>query len=452
MRHLSFAALDALASVIAIEGAAWIVRASLYPDAKYGFVATTVSCVAALLVGVISSYLLALHNPPDFLFPRRVLARCTLVGAVVGLSTLVVSHYVFFEGIGRIALTITTGLVLLLFAAWRIIYGQVLERGDRLPVVAFGNDQSTQVFAREFNSIRHSRSTVVGILSEREPSYALDDESMPVQVATEDPAAQVRAFGSEEVILVDHAEVTEDRLRLLSELQAQGIRVSTAGTVWMNTAQQIRMDLVDPRWLVTTFDQLDRPFVANAKRFADVVVSALGLLAFGLIFPFLWILVRLDSPGGFIYSQERVGFGGRIFRIHKIRTMVSDPEREQTWAKSGDDRTTRVGKLLRRTRLDELPQFINVLRGEMSLVGPRPEQPAIVAQLEEQIPFFGYRHLVKPGITGWAQIHQGYAASVEESATKLSFDLYYVRRHSLLLDLDILLRTAFVMAARIGSR
>jgi len=125
---------------------------------------------------------------------------------------------------------------------------------------------------------------------------------------------------------------------------------------------------------------------------------------------------------------------------------------EQRWASKDDDRTTALGRLLRRTRIDELPQFWNVLRGEMALVGPRPEQPKIVEQLEREIPYFGYRHLVKPGITGWAQIHQGYAASVDESAIKLSYDLYYVSRMSLLLDLDIMLRTAFVMLARIGSR
>jgi exopolysaccharide biosynthesis polyprenyl glycosylphosphotransferase len=452
MKHFAFAALDALASVAAIEGAAWIVRATIYPEAQYGFEETTVSCVAALMAGIIGSYLLALHDEPVFLHPRRVFARCCLVGLGVGLSTLVISHYVFFQAIGRIALSVTTVLVVLAFSSWRVIYGQVLERGERRPVAAFGHDEAAQRFAREFNSIRHSRSEVVAILSDQPTDYENGPANIAVHSADENTAAKLKELGTDEVILVDHVDVSEERLKLLSDLQGQGIRVSTAGTVWMNTAQQIRMDLVDPRWLVTTFDQLDRPFVAKAKRLADIVVSAIGLLLFALAAPFLWILVRLDSAGGFIYSQERIGFGGRPFRIHKIRTMVSDPKSEQQWAASTDARTTRVGRFLRRTRIDELPQFLNVLRGEMSLVGPRPEQPAIVAKLEDEIPFFGYRHLVKPGITGWAQIHQGYAASVEESATKLSYDLYYVRRYSLLLDLDILARTAFVMAARIGSR
>ena len=139
MRHFTFALFDAVASIIAIEGAAFIVRATLYPNGKYGFISTTVSCVAALLMGVFSSYLLALHSTPDFLSPRRVLARTALVGLVVGLSTLVISHYVFFEGIGRIALTITGLLVWALFASWRIAYGRVLSHGERIPVLMLGD-------------------------------------------------------------------------------------------------------------------------------------------------------------------------------------------------------------------------------------------------------------------------------------------------------------------------
>jgi len=220
----------------------------------------------------------------------------------------------------------------------------------------------------------------------------------------------------------------------------------------MNVALQVPIDMVDARWVLNTFEQLDRPGVLAAKRMLDVAVAGLGLLGFGLMFPLLWLMQRIDDPGPFFYSQDRVGLGGSHFRVHKIRTMRVAKREEQRWAAKDDDRTTRFGRLLRRTRIDELPQFWNVLRGEMSLVGPRPEQPRIVEQLEREIPYFGYRHLVKPGITGWAQIHQGYAASVDESAVKLSYDLYYVGRMSLLLDLDIMLRTAFVMVARIGSR
>jgi lipopolysaccharide/colanic/teichoic acid biosynthesis glycosyltransferase len=222
--------------------------------------------------------------------------------------------------------------------------------------------------------------------------------------------------------------------------------------MWMNLAHRVPVELMDDRWVLDTFDRLDRPMVRELKRVFDLFVSGLGLVILLTLTPLLFFLVRLESPGPFLFRQVRVGQGGRPFRICKIRTMVDQPAGEARWTGTDDVRTTRVGRILRRFRMDELPQLINVLRGEMSLVGPRPEQPEIVAQLRRKISYYDYRHLVKPGITGWAQIHQGYAASVEESALKLAYDLYYVCRHSLALDLDILLRTLYVMVARIGSR
>jgi lipopolysaccharide/colanic/teichoic acid biosynthesis glycosyltransferase len=221
----------------------------------------------------------------------------------------------------------------------------------------------------------------------------------------------------------------------------------------MNAARQLPLDLVDTRWVLAAFEQIDRPLVRKLKRVIDLAVAGTGLVVLAALWPALWLLVRLDSPGPVLFAQERVGHRGRAFRLYKVRTMThASAGAPARWARQGDARITRVGGVLRRLRIDELPQLWNVLRGDMSLVGPRPEQPAIVEELQRHIAFFDYRHLVKPGITGWAQIHQGYAASVEASAVKLSYDLYYVGRHSLAMDLDIILRTLFVMAARIGSR
>ena len=155
------------------------------------------------------------------------------------------------------------------------------------------------------------------------------------------------------------------------------------------------------------------------------------------------VLIRLESPGSAIYSQIRVGRFNRRFRIYKLRTMVSNAEEDggAQWAKKGDVRVTRLGRMLRKTRIDELPQLWNILRGDMSLIGPRPERPEFVEELSEQIPFYSQRHLVTPGLTGWAQINYPYGASVNDALNKLTYDLYYVKKASLLLDLQILLRT-----------
>ncbi len=193
-------------------------------------------------------------------------------------------------------------------------------------------------------------------------------------------------------------------------------------------------------------------FYGVAKRSLDVALALTLGLAVIPLFPLLALLIKLDSVGPVFYSQTRVGLGGRLFRIYKFRTMRQDAERRgAVWATSNDPRTTRVGRMLRLTRIDELPQLWNVLIGDMSLVGPRPERPEFTALLEEKLPAYRQRHVVKPGLTGWAQVCFRYTNSVEAARTKLEYDLYYVRQSSLALDLKILARTILVVLRRQGQ-
>ncbi len=189
------------------------------------------------------------------------------------------------------------------------------------------------------------------------------------------------------------------------------------------------------------------------KRLMDVVFALVGLVILGLLLPLIALLVVLDSPGPIFYRQERVGRGGREFKVWKLRSMVPDAERGTgpQWARQGDPRITRVGRLLRKTRLDEIPQLLNVLRGEMSLIGPRPERGVFVEQLTKQIPFYRTRLAVKPGLTGWAQVRYGYGNTTEDALVKLQYDLYYIRHQSLALDMLIILRTVGKMLALQGT-
>ena len=166
------------------------------------------------------------------------------------------------------------------------------------------------------------------------------------------------------------------------------------------------------------------------------------------------LLIAAEGGGPVIYRQERVGHRGRTFTVLKLRSMAQDAEKDgkAAWATANDARVTRVGRLIRRARIDELPQLLNVLKGEMSFVGPRPERPEFVAMLTEQIPFYAVRHSVKPGLTGWAQVRYSYGATVEQSVRKLEYDLYYVKNHTLLLDLVILLETVRVVLLGEGAR
>ena len=220
--------------------------------------------------------------------------------------------------------------------------------------------------------------------------------------------------------------------------------------------QQLRrIDLTHlaPDWLLYAPGLTRRPAEEIFGRALDIVI-ALGLLVFCAPVMLLAMLaIRLDSPGALLYRQERVGLHGRVFTLYKFRSMRSDAEAAgPAWAVRGDARVTRVGNFLRRSRIDELPQLLNVLRGEMAMVGPRPERPHFVEQLGRAIPFYGDRAAVRPGITGWAQVNYPYGASIEDARHKLSFDLYYIKRRSLFLDLVILFATVRVVLFQEGAR
>ncbi len=188
-----------------------------------------------------------------------------------------------------------------------------------------------------------------------------------------------------------------------------------------------------------------------AKRLMDIALASAGLVSLGVLLPFIALAIYLDSPGPIFYEQARVGKGGRVFTVLKLRSMVVDAENgEALWAQKDDPRVTRVGRLLRRAHLDEWPQFFNILKGEMSLVGPRPERPEIVAKLAAEIPFYRVRHAIKPGAAGWALVKQGYGASREDALLKLQYDLYYIKHQSLTLDLVILFKAIIDTLTRGG--
>ena len=209
-----------------------------------------------------------------------------------------------------------------------------------------------------------------------------------------------------------------------------------------------------PTWFMSILHLYQRPYSRIAKRVFDVALAAVCLLLAAPVLAAAALLVRLSGPGAILYRQVRLGEGGRHFEVIKFRTMVPNAEglNGAVWASENDPRVTRAGKVLRRTRIDELPQLWNVLRGTMSIVGPRPERPEFVELLRREVPFWTRRHLVKPGITGWAQVRCGYAADVNATAEKVSYDLYYLKNQSIALDLAIAAKTALVVLGRIGAR
>jgi len=243
-------------------------------------------------------------------------------------------------------------------------------------------------------------------------------------------------------------------LRQLLDCKLYGIRVVDIATYFEKTLAQIKISHVNAGWLVFGDGFNQGVFRTVVKRIFDIAFSSVILVLATPIMAITAIMIKLESHGDVLYRQERVGLNGSIFNVVKFRSMRSDAEKDgqPRWATRNDDRVTRIGRFIRKVRIDELPQLLNVLRGEMSLVGPRPERQFFVDDLVNKIPYFAVRHSVKPGVTGWAQVRYEYGSTIEDSVEKLQYDLYYVKNHTLFLDLLILLETVAVVLTGKGAR
>lgn len=242
-------------------------------------------------------------------------------------------------------------------------------------------------------------------------------------------------------------------MRELLDCKLQGVRVVDIATHFEQTLGQIRLDAVSAGWLIFG-DGFEQGLVRTiTKRIFDIVCATLLIVLALPIMLVTSILIMMETGGPILYRQERVGLNGRLFNVVKFRSMGTDAEKDGTprWATAADDRVTRVGRVIRKLRIDELPQLFGVLGGDMSLVGPRPERPYFVDKLTREIPYFAVRQSVKPGVTGWAQVRYQYGASAEDSAQKLQYDLYYVKNHTLFLDLVVLFETIGVVLMRKGA-
>ncbi len=289
---------------------------------------------------------------------------------------------------------------------------------------------------------------------ESETSFSYQAVSVSGEQAVQDIVAVERLeeivsrCGISRIVVAENDAQTRSRMAAaLVDLRLRGIKVSDAADFYEQLFSKIWIEVLNSEWFVYTSGFHFSRASDYLKRFADVVLSLLLLVATAPLLIILAIAIRLDSPGPALFRQDRAGLFGRRFTILKFRSMRIDAESQAgpRWASENDDRTTRVGRFLRKYRLDEIPQAINVLRGEMSMVGPRPERPCFVEQLKAEIPFYDLRHYVKPGITGWAQVKYRHGASIEDAYKKLQYDIYYAKHRSLAWDLRILFSTARIV-------
>jgi exopolysaccharide biosynthesis polyprenyl glycosylphosphotransferase len=336
--------------------------------------------------------------------------------------------------------------VVVIELVWRLAYTRLLSLPSlQQPALVVGAGRAGSAILRVLVREVPGHFRVLGIIDDDPAKHGQAIEGVVVRGGT----AQLRALAAEEgitaLILAITGDLQSDLFEALLACQERGVEVIRMPTLYEELLGRVPIAYLNSEWILTSFVDSARvhDLYSRAKRLGDILGALAGLIVVAALFPLLALLVRLDSRGPVLYGQERSGRGGKPFRMVKFRTMVADaePDGEARWAEPGDPRVTRIGRIMRRTRLDEIPQFWNILRGEMSLVGPRAERPALVTRLESEVPFYRARMLVRPGATGWAQVNYRYGWSVEDAATKLEYDLYYIRHRSLWLDLRILLRT-----------
>jgi len=291
---------------------------------------------------------------------------------------------------------------------------------------------------------------VLDALSEQSENGAGTDHQRASRVSA--VTAAVHRERPDLVVLAD--EPRGDDVIALLDAGSLGFRVVGLPTFYEHAFGRVPIQTISPMWFMSVLHLYQRPYSRLTKRVFDVVLAAVGL---ALSAPFMLVvgcLVYLSDRGPVFYRQVRLGEGGKTFEMTKFRTMVADAEKQgyALWAAQSDPRVTTIGRVLRKARLDELPQLWNVLRGDMSLVGPRPERPEFLQQLTADVPFWTRRHLVKPGITGWAQIRHPYTSDITGTAQKLGYDLYYLKHRSLYLDVAIVVMTAKTILSGSGAR
>ena len=366
----------------------------------------------------------------------------TLLSLVMYLAILILRLYplphIFF---GHFALLALPGIIL-----WRWTYAVVFNRPPFLHrMLIIGRSESRQAITRILKQGHGVYCKVLGYLDNEPASSPEAIEGVPCLGREGDLLHLVRQLQIHEVVVAVERNMDDTLFQELLECQGLGVRVSWMPDVYEKLYHYIPVQHIDSTWALHAMQA--RPAFNYAqqvgKRLFDLIMVILAWPLFTLALPLIALAIRLDSPGPIFYRQVRAGRAGKPFSILKFRTMCVDAEKDgkARWAMKDDERITRVGRLLRKSRLDELPQLLNVLRGEMSLVGPRPERPEFIQELERELPFYRTRLMVKPGITGWAQIHYDYGNSVEDGLVKLQYDFYYVRYWSLWLDLYIVFQT-----------
>jgi sugar transferase (PEP-CTERM system associated) len=390
---------------------------------------------------------------PNALRSLRFAGARVLVAISLGIIALAVIDFVIpSDWFWRSTLLYTMGLAIVVLVADRLLLNSFLgSSAFRRRVMVLGAGDRAQRL-RELGERPETGFAIVAYISMSEDQRRVE-EAIP-RAAIHDLGRFVENLGVSEVVLALQERRNALPLKDLLRIKTKGVHVNDFSSFIERETGRVDLDTVNPSWLIFSDGFSSSRILSSAtKRIFDITASLILLLLTFPIIIFFAALVKLDSKGPAFFRQTRVGLYGEAFTLVKLRSMRTDAEKDGAkWAEQNDPRVTRLGRFIRKVRIDELPQTWSVLKGEMSFVGPRPEVPSFVESLEEEIPFYGERHMVKPGITGWAQINFPYGASVEDSRSKLEYDLYYAKNYTPFLDFVILLQTLRVILWPEGAR
>ena len=441
-----------------------------------------------IMAGVLAAVAIRLGPPPLELFSWHILSRATLIAVVLqlalhisdfysptglqhrrdmamsllqalGAASLILALLFYWLPtllIGRGIVLIASVLVVTLIVGWRLLFEWLSSRvGPAARQLIVGTSSAAIELARELYERRHSLGVeLVGFIDADESKVGMSLINPGVVGTISDIPRIVRERQVDRVVVsLANARGKFSMDELLEMKLKDGVHFDHLATVYERYTGKIAVENLRPSWLVFSDGFRKTKLLSYSKRLLDLVLATIGLVVLSPTMMAVAVIIRLSSPGTALYHQTRVGQYGRVFTVHKFRSMRHDAEAATgaVWSTQNDPRVTAFGRFMRRTRIDELPQLWNVLRGEMSFVGPRPERPEFVDDLTRQIPFYGQRHAVPPGLTGWAQVRCEYGSSVEDSMQKLQYDLYYIKNLSLALDLFIVLETVKTVLVRRGS-
>ena len=338
---------------------------------------------------------------------------------------------------------------------WRSLYIRFYtSSGQMRRALAVGAGRAGNTLAEVYLSQNPPPFILVGFVDDDPRKLGQDVNGFPIISQSFDLLNLIDEHRITDVIVAINGPIQGATFQTILDVQEQGVEVTRMPTLYEEMTGRVPIHHLEADWIIRSFTDQARvsSMYLLVKRLLDIMGGLIGLLGFIFFFPFIALATLIDSGLPIFYSQPRLGQVGRVFKIYKFRTMHQDAESDGRVrpTEENDPRVTRVGNFLRKTRLDELPQFWNILRGEMSLVGPRAERPELVQSFQKEVPFYRARLLAKPGLTGWAQINYGYVATVRDTEVKIEYDLYYIKHRTLAMDFNIMLRTVSTVLSRSG--